>query len=519
MNQRRSLYRKVAYLCAIAALLIPLSFLSQPATTQSSDGKLTKSSGGKLAQLRDDYELSQANLGEIDPASEAIKLATLGMRGVAVIILWEKANDYKKREDWTSLTATLQQITRLQPNFVSVWRFQAWNLSYNVAVEFDDYRVRYYWLMKGIDFLKNGVSYNAREPILLWDIGWFISQKIGRADDNKQYRQLFREDDAFHGSRPLAQRDNWLVGHEWFIEAQKLVDGFGLKIKTSKDSQGVKGTNPVTFHSNPAMCLINYADALEEDGTFGEVAKTAWKKAEAAWHAYGTRDLPTTWNVAVRLNDKERYDERLKQAQQELAAITPAGLQDEILTEKRAKLEKRELEALDTPTDKRSAEQMSLAVVAGDKIKINLMDIADRIQGPQRAEALKIAELGAIAENMSKIIDNERGIVNFVFWRMLCQMESTDEALEARKFCYQAEQAFDDSDLVQARSKYEAGLQKWREVLDAFPQLLFENIEMEDLKAVIDRYRTLLHAVGDKFPEPFVLQDVLDANAKFMPQE
>jgi hypothetical protein len=62
-------------------------------------------------------------------------------------------------------------------------------------------------------------------------------------------------------------------------------------------------------------------------------------------------------------------------------------------------------------------------------------------------------------------------------------------------------------------------MRKWREVLDAFPQLLFENLEMEDLKEVIDRYRKLLHATGDQFPEPFILQDVLDANAKYMPQE
>jgi hypothetical protein len=502
VNQRRSLYRKVVYLCAIAALLIPLSFLSQPATTQSS--------GGKLAKLRGEYELSQANLGDIDPASETIKLATLGMRGVAANILWEKANDCKKREDWTGLSATLQQITRLQPNFVSVWRFQAWNLSYNVAVEFDDYHDRYYWLMKGVDFLKEGISYNAREPILLWDIGWFISQKIGRADDHKQYRQLFKEDDDFHGSRPLAQRDNWLVGQEWFIKGQQLVDKFGLAIK---------GTSPLIFHSNPGMCLINYADTLEEEGTFGEVAKTAWKKAEAAWQSYGNRDLPTTWNVFVRLNDKERQDERLKQATADLEAITPPGLKDEILKEKRAKLEKRELDALDAPADKRTAEQSSLVVGATEKTKISLLEIADRIQGPKRVEALKLAEVGNSAENMSKIIDNERGIVNFEYWRMRGQMERTDEALEARKLCYQAEKAYDDADLVQAKAKYEAGLQKWREVLDAYPQLLFENIEMEDLKKIIDRYRTLLHAVGETFPDPFVLQNVLDANAKFMPQE
>ena len=43
-----------------------------------------------------------------------------------------------------------------------------------------------------------------------------ISQKIGKADESKQFRKLFKEDDDFNAGRALAQRDNWLVGKEWF---------------------------------------------------------------------------------------------------------------------------------------------------------------------------------------------------------------------------------------------------------------------------------------------------------------
>ena len=163
-----------------------------------------------------EYHLSQAQLGQIDPTSVTIKLATLGMRGVAANILWEKATDFKMKKDWTNLGATLNQITKVQPNFINVWSNQAWNLSYNVSVEFDDYRQRYRWVIKGIDFLKEGIRYNERQPRLLWDMGWMISEKIGRADESKQFRKLFKEDDDFHGSPPLALRDNWLVGKEWF---------------------------------------------------------------------------------------------------------------------------------------------------------------------------------------------------------------------------------------------------------------------------------------------------------------
>ncbi len=195
MNQHRAVWHKVGYACAILVLLLPLSYLSQPQTRDPEGGK--GSPGGKLAQLREQYHLGQADLGEIDPTSEAIKLATLGMRGIAADIMWMQANEYKKTENWTAFSAALEQITRLQPNFIAVWRFQGWNLAYNISVEFDDYRDRYYWVIKGINFIISGTKVNANEPRLLYDVGWDISQKIGRADEHVQYRKLFKEDNDF----------------------------------------------------------------------------------------------------------------------------------------------------------------------------------------------------------------------------------------------------------------------------------------------------------------------------------
>ena len=68
------------------------TLLSQPA---SIDAEGHRSPGGNLAKLRDEYHLSQATLGEIDPTSETIKLATLGMRGVAVQLLWNSAHNIR----------------------------------------------------------------------------------------------------------------------------------------------------------------------------------------------------------------------------------------------------------------------------------------------------------------------------------------------------------------------------------------------------------------------------------------
>src|SRR5437870_10198879 len=101
MMANKTFRRKVAYLAAMIPLLIAIAALSQPATVNP--GKSGHSAGGVLAQLRSRYNLAQAELGEIDPASETMKLSTLGLRGVAANILWNWANYYKKVEDWDKL--------------------------------------------------------------------------------------------------------------------------------------------------------------------------------------------------------------------------------------------------------------------------------------------------------------------------------------------------------------------------------------------------------------------------------
>lgn len=74
MNERRSLYIKLGYLAGIVALLFPLSLLGRPAAKNDL--------GGEISQLRVKYKIAQSKIGKIDPASTAIKLSTLGLRGL-----------------------------------------------------------------------------------------------------------------------------------------------------------------------------------------------------------------------------------------------------------------------------------------------------------------------------------------------------------------------------------------------------------------------------------------------------
>ena len=504
MRSRRSFYRKIGYLLAIGVLVWPLLYLSEPASSRAQGGH-----GGQLAQLRAKHGLSEAQLGEIDPTSETIKLATFGLRGVAANLLWGKANEYFKKKDWTNLSATLQQITKLEPHFISVWQFQAWNLSYNVSAQFDGFRGRYQWVIKGIDFLDEGIRYNEREPKLHWDKGWVTAQKIGRADEKVQFRRLFKEDDDFHGARPPEERDNWLVGKESFADAEALVEaGASLKKKS-----------PVLFYSEWPMCQMNYAENLEEDGIFEEKAGLAWDKAGREWNAYGNREIPTTFGDVIRLNDRAMYNQRAKTLRAQLDQMS-GDLREQIAKEREDELDSEERLALNTPSEERTMREHELVAEIHRKLQVTHEDVAERLTGAERGRGLEIAEQLTEAERLSGIIARYQQIVNYEFWERRAAVEQTREALEARKLVYEGRRLFtEETSLLAAIEAVENGLKKWRQVYDMpqFKEYLLDDRNIgRDVIEAIGLYRRILDAADRPFPEDFVLQDVLERHGNMM---
>jgi hypothetical protein len=517
MSRTSSFVRKIVYITMIAVLLAPIAALSQPAAldpTKPGGG----SPGGKLAQLRVKYNIAQAELGEIDPASETMKLSTLGLRGVAANILWLWANYYKKVADWDKLEMTVNQIIRLQPNFVEVWDFQAHNLSYNVSVEFDDYRMRYQWVKKGIEFLILGTHYNRDEPGLLSQIGWFTGQKVGRADEQKQFRRMFKDDKDFHavfrrngvevedGQGQDGKPDNWLVARLWYNRAVDAVTYSGKPIR---------GRTPLLFYSGAPMSQINGAAAMQKDGHFFEVAQRSWVKALEEWHSFGNRELPTSAGFTIHLNDKEAIDERAKQAYEELDRLCP-GARDAIRQEKLARLPADRRAAMDKPPGERTAEEYSMAYEAESATKVVARDFIGR--AAKREDAPRVRQLADQIEEdelTSNQINLNRRIVNFEYWRTRCESEKTDESQQAQKDVYDADEMFKKSGekLVETKKLYERAWVAFARIFDKYPALM-ENAEAQDLIDSVGHYRDLLGQLDEPFPNDFPLWKLLDQHQK-----
>ncbi len=480
-------------LVGIMALLLPLSFLSQPADSENA--------GGLLARMRAERGLSQASLGEIDPTGETMRFATLGLKNVAVALLWDRANHYKKVEDWANLSATLEQLTKLQPNFYSVWDFQAHNLSYNISVEFDDFRDRYAWVIKGIEFLRQGIGLNRFEPRLLGRMGWFIGHKIGKSDEKKEFRELFVADDDFHErddpKRTLPERDNWLVSRGKYRQAQQLADS-GAPLKTTA----------LIFHSEPMMAAINYGRALEGDGVFGSSARRAWELAGEEMRRFATREIPTSWNVPIRLGLKEAEEARAARLAGQLEELLP-GRFAALEAERRAALTPEQQAALAVPPMERSEAQMQLAAEAESATRVTWKDVARSAPPDVRDEAWKLALEEVEARETAEIIDRYRDIVNFDFWRATCEAEVTEPALRARELTWKADREFAAARLQAAKSAYDDAFKAWREVFDASEILREDDLTADDIAEIVGRYRELLEQLDEPFPSPFILDDIL----------
>jgi len=480
-------------LIGIVALLVPLSLLSQPADTAGP--------GGLLARMRAERGLSQANLGAIDPTGETMRFATLGLKNVAVALLWDRANHAKKVEDWANLSATLEQLTKLQPNFYSVWDFQAHNLSYNISVEFDDYRDRYAWVIKGIEFLRQGIGLNRFEPRLLGRMGWFIGHKIGKSDEKAEFRQLFVADDDFHErddpQRTMPERDNWLVARGKYLQGQQLADS-GAPLKTTA----------LIFHSEPMMAAINHARALEQEGIFGTAARRAWELAGDEMRRFAAREIPTSWNVPIRLGLKEAEQARARRLAEELEALLP-GRRQALEEARRAALAPEQRAALDTPPLERDGKQMQLATEAEQAIAVTWKDVARAAPADLRERAWQLAAEEVEARETADIIDRYRDIVNFDFWRATCEAEVTEPALRARELTWTADREFAAARLQVAKQAYEEAFRAWREVFDASQILREDQLTADDIAEIVGRYRKLLEQLDEPFPSPFVLDDIL----------
>jgi len=422
-------------------------------------------------------DLGEATIGEVDTGSFVLKLFLLGgFRGMAANVLWTRAIDFQKVQEWDRLKVTVDMITKLQPHFLAIWTFQSWNLTYNVSVEWDAPEDKYEWIKRGIKFVQDGVSKNQKSPDLVWDTAWYYYHKLGFSDESIILRRLFRDDDSDESFKrsPIEgntiYHDNFQLGHDWFTKAVRLVDqgeqrqGVGSSesltefVDAPQQRKGRPGDLP--FRSMPAHAQTRYAIGLEKESikgleaTFGPRAMNEWRKSLNEWVEFGSYiwDSPVQIPVdGVRVTQKIRLEDTVSNG---------AGTYERLLN--------------DYPN----------ASAEGKK------------------ELLK---------NQQYWSDRWADQMNYPYWKDRCMAEMEPDGTKARRLFYEGTKAYKSADFPVAVEKFREGLNVWKELLDRHQQYRNDDLNKKDTGLVMKRYARACQQSQVDLPKDAPFQDLLKA--------
>ena len=538
MNNR-PLIRKIIYIALIGVLIIPLSFIALP-ETRNADGQI-ENAGGVLSQLRNEHDLSQARLSEVDPASETMKLASLGLRGIAVNVLWSQANEQKKDGDFDGLNSTLQALTKIQPSFIRVWEYQAHNLAYNVSMEFDDYEYRYHWVKKGLNFLKGGIRYNKQDHRITDNLGFFTGNKMGKSDEKESFRRIFGSDYAFHEemsdrldpeSYELREygHDSWKMAYQWYNYSRKMVDSGAAK----------KQRSDMIFYMFRPSQIRNMGMSLQSEHPTGSVIQEVWRDSYEEWVDYGEQELVNTLGVRIKLNGSIIIEDKLDRLRRDLDELVPEGtrreLTQEILPNSRlTEDEQKEYQMLaEISADQFSTDDQQRWRYLSDKLKSELGALDQRIAAEAASynlvAATEIVSEIFRAQKELKTIGRDNQTVNYPYWDSRTRTESEEATVVAQLALYEAQQQWKQSIYEDefdydyptkqktitrkgAITLYDEAFGYWQPILKANPRLIDGQLG-DRLIEHIEEYKKMLDFTNREWPKDFSMQDFIDERSR-----
>ena len=150
----------------------------------------------------EENDLRETNIGQVDLGGSAARFALASFRGPLICALWWEATEQQKRHEWNQLELLIRTLAKLQPHFKAPWEYQAWNLAFNVSVEFDRVQDKYFYIAEGTKWLAEGERINrsrvfdpdsnqkrvAGDPDLRNRIAFFYQDKMNLADEAKIFR-------------------------------------------------------------------------------------------------------------------------------------------------------------------------------------------------------------------------------------------------------------------------------------------------------------------------------------------
>lgn len=199
---------------------------------------------------QDSLNLKRESLGltRLEPLENAppmlafTTVALGGFRGLIVNFLFIRSNQLQGKGLYFETMTLGDWITKLQPTFTPVWRFQAWNMAYNISRVFEYPKDRWGWVWAGISLMRDeGLKYNPTDPEMYRELGWFFYDKIGRYSETEHfaYKRIFHEmtADVFPTGKPDLDALEKPQTDEEKERARLLKERFNMDVKYVRDTE------------------------------------------------------------------------------------------------------------------------------------------------------------------------------------------------------------------------------------------------------------------------------------------
>ncbi|MFT4691876.1 MAG: hypothetical protein ACI9OD_004102 [Limisphaerales bacterium] len=260
-------------LCLVAVLALTVNTFNQT----SMNGKRERMGLTRIAPLEN-----------APPVLAFTTVALGGFRGLIVNYLFIRSNQLQREGKYFETMTLGDWITKLQPTFTPVWRFQAWNMTYNISRTFEDPVDRFRWVWAGIKLLRDeGLKYNPTDTGMYWELGWFFLDKIGRFTDTThfQYKRIFAS--MMHDMFPDGRPDYELWDNPQTDEEREI----GIRLRESFKMESARVRKVDEFYGPfdwrlPEAHAIYWAEIGRENSTEGdiiEVYRVIWQAMQLAF--------------------------------------------------------------------------------------------------------------------------------------------------------------------------------------------------------------------------------------------
>ena len=180
----------------------------------------------QIDQVREEYKHVERRV-ELTPVEFIATGVMGGSRGLVISYLWAKIIRLEAEHNYYEIESLANLVTKLQPNFPTVWVFNSWNLAYNIAVDWRAREDRWKWIKAGVDVAKEGLAKNPNSVELLFELGWLYYHKISSETGDPDYywmmEQVYndqREQLIKEGKNPLYAKEALMLAAEYFDRAQ-----------------------------------------------------------------------------------------------------------------------------------------------------------------------------------------------------------------------------------------------------------------------------------------------------------